>query len=377
MISDWPAVNYKEQSLREGMQIESADISIEEKVELLDTLGETGLDHIAVGSFVRPDYTPQMANIDELMEQFTPKPGVKYTALALNQIGVDRANEYSPPLTIESSRPSLKCHMCDVFVRRNANKSQQDEIDSWEQTVETAIENGATEAGIGVNAAWGSNFTGKFTEEERMEMLERQYDLWEDAGIPVTSVFLGDPMGWCMPHIVEHQLTTIQEKWPEITEFNIHLHNPRGMAVPSVYASLRALKPEHTLNLDGTIGGIGGCPYCGCGRATGMMPTEDVLHMLEEMGFDTGVDLDKLIDAVWLLEDILDRPDRESHTTYGHVSKAGPLPHDSEDWFDPNMPFVETFKEARHFRDGPEVYDGQRSPWDKEIKSPALPTKSP
>ncbi len=107
MSNRYPKVTYTEQGLREGMQIEDANIAIDDKIELLNALGETGLKNIVVGSFVSPRYTPQMARMDELMSKFKPIEGVTYTALALNERGVERAKEYSPPLTIErgSGRP--------------------------------------------------------------------------------------------------------------------------------------------------------------------------------------------------------------------------------------------------------------------------------
>ncbi len=120
LMANWPKVNYKEEGLREGMQIEDSQISVDDKVELLDALSETGLKTIVVGSFVSPKWTPQMERIDEIVTRFTPKPGVTYTALALNSRGVERAKAYSPPLTIERDAvPRLSCHLCDVFARRN------------------------------------------------------------------------------------------------------------------------------------------------------------------------------------------------------------------------------------------------------------------
>jgi hydroxymethylglutaryl-CoA lyase len=116
------------------------------------------------------------------------------------------------------------------------------------------------------------------------------------------------------------------------------------------------------MSIDTTIGGIGGCPYCGNGRATGMAPTEDVVVMLEAMGIDTGVDIKKLVECVWTLEEILARP------TMGHVSKAGWLPEGRE-LYDPDMPFVETHEQARHFISGPAVYEGAMSPWGEPIVS--------
>jgi len=367
MSRRWPKVEYKEEAMREGMQIESVDISVEDKVRLLEALSDTGLKHIVVGSFVRPEYTPQMARIDEIVQKFKPRPGVKYTALLVNPKAVERARQYVPPLTIEEAPPRLTAHLCDVFCRRNYNRSQEQEIAAWPQIVSQALERGAKEVGIGVHAAWGSNFTGEFTLQQCMDMLEREYRLWEEAGLPVTSVYLGDPMSWNTPHRTEEYLTAIKERWPHIRHFYLHLHNARGMAIVSAYAALRVLEPEDTLYLEGTIGGIGGCPYCGNGRATGMMPTEDVMHMLEGMGIDMGVDLDKIIDCVWMLEEIIGRP------TMGHVSKAGPRPYTPDKWYDPNMPFVETFEEAKHFKLGPKVYEHQRRPWKEPIRSPQRP----
>src|SRR5712691_12195903 len=154
------------EGMREGMQIEDANIPIDAKVALLDALSETGLKRIVVGSFVSPRYTPQMARIDELMQKFHPKAGVTYTALALNEQGVERARQYSPPLTIErSGRPTLRVHMCDVFARRNTNRSQMQEMARWPKVIAKAKEQGATEAGISTNASFGSNFLGDFPVE--------------------------------------------------------------------------------------------------------------------------------------------------------------------------------------------------------------------
>ena len=140
MSGQHPTIVYTEEGMREGMQIEDAGISVDDKVALLDALSETGLKRIVVGSFVSPRYTPQMARIDEIVQKFSPKEGVTYTALALNDRGIERAKEYSPPLTIErgAGRPTLTCHMCDVFVRRNTNRSQMQEMERWPKIIAKA-----------------------------------------------------------------------------------------------------------------------------------------------------------------------------------------------------------------------------------------------
>jgi hydroxymethylglutaryl-CoA lyase len=359
----YPTVNLNEEGMREGMQIESADIPVADKIRLLDALSETGLQRIVVGSFVSPRYTPQMAHVEEIIAGFHPKPGVTYTALLVNQRSYERAEQFSPPLTIERAYRTVN-HLCDVFTRRNYNRTQEDEIEAWTPTVERAKRAGASEAGIGVNAAWGSNFCGQFSEDDRMHFLRRQKALWDEAGIPVTSIFFGDPMSWTMPHVVEQQLVTIKRTWPEIRNFHLHLHNGRGMATPANYAALRVLDDADEVTFDTTIGGMGGCPYCGNGRVTNMAPTEDIVQMLEEMGIGTGVDLDRLVETVWLAEDVV------KHKLWGHVSKAGPLPRGRR-LYPENMPFVETEEQARHFLVGPSAYgDDPITLWSEPIHSP-------
>jgi hydroxymethylglutaryl-CoA lyase len=364
----FPRVCLNEELLREGMQIESVDIPVESKIKILEALSATGLTQIEVGSFVSARYTPQMADIDKLVSSFTPREGVRYTALALNQRGRDRIAAFTPPLSPSPLPLMTYAHMCDTFVRRNANMSQEDEIARWPHVIAAAVAASAVEAGIGIGAAWGSNFEGPVTLDERMAMLERQHEAWRDSGIPVTWVSLADPMSWCMPHWVEEQLTVIARQWPQIKNVHLHLHDARGMALPSIYAALRALDDTYMVQLDVVAGGIGGCPYCGNGRATGMAATEDVVHMLETMGIPTGVDLEKLIDAVWLLEEIIGR------ATPGHVSKAGPRP-DRDSLYDPNLPLVETHEQARHFQLGDQVLRDGLRPWRAPIPAPSRLTR--
>jgi hydroxymethylglutaryl-CoA lyase len=351
--------------MREGMQIESVEITLEDKLRLLDALSATGLEHIVVGSFVSPRYTPQMADIDDLLSRFAPRAGVRYSALALNQRGRERAQAWTPPLSPSGEPPYTLVHLCDTFTRRNANVSQADEIAAWPATVAAAMEAGAARAGLGVNAVFGSNFEGRFELDRTFEMLERQQELWAPTGIPVDTVWLGDPMGWCAPHRVAELIARVRSAVPEIRHFYLHLHDARGLALASSYAAVAALDPGTELYLDCSAGGIGGCPYCGSGRATGLAPTEDLVHMLEEMGIATGVDLARMIEAVWLLEEILGRP------TMGRVSKAGPMPQAGA-LYDANLPVVETFDEARHFAVGAAVLDPGKRPWKQPIPTPEV-----
>jgi len=254
--------------------------------------------------------------------------------------------------------------MCDVFVRRNTNRTQMQEMERWPQIIVQAQELSIKEAGIGCNASWGSNFLGGFPVDNLMTLFEKQHSMWDEVGIKVRSVSMGDPMSHCTPAKVEESVYRVKERWPDIDHIRLHLHNGRNMAIASAYAAMRTLGPDDTLELDGTIGGMGGCPYCGNGRATGMAPTEDLLHMMDDMGIDTGVDIDKLIDTVWMAERIIGRD------LYGHVSKAGPRPKTVDQLYDINAPFIETMEQAKHFKKGPGAYEGGIYPYSEPIISP-------
>ena len=358
-MSAYPTVVLTEEGLREGMQIESASILVEDRLRLIDALTAAGLRRIVVGSFVSPKWTPQMAEIETLVSRLVPRAGVTYLALALNERGRERMRAFTPPLTLERGLPETHGHLCDVFIKRNTNRTIEQNVASWPGIVEAAKAAGALEAGIGLSAAWGSNWRGDFTPEQRMRNLEAQAKLWEQAGIVLRQLTLTDPMGWNMPHRVAADLAAMTARWPTIGRIRLHLHDQRGMALTSIYAALGALGPRHTLEFDTTIGGIGGCPYCGNGRAAGMAPTEDVVQLLEELGIATGVDLWKLVDAAAIAMEIVGRP------LSGRVSQNGPLPRD-EHRYPISLPVIETHEQAQHFRLGAKVYAGQPRPWEGE-----------
>jgi hydroxymethylglutaryl-CoA lyase len=216
----YPYIVHTEEGMRDGLQIESAAIPVADKIRLLDALSETGLKEIVVGSFVSPKWTPQMASIDELVRGFHPRPGVRYTYTALNERGRERARAYIPPLTERITEYSLRFDTCDVFVQRDNNRTQAQQIAGWTAQIEEARARGVTEGGIALASnAWGSNWTGEFTLERRMQALERMYRLWTEAGIKVKRVDFSDAMSWNMPHQVERQLDAVKARWPSITDF--------------------------------------------------------------------------------------------------------------------------------------------------------------
>jgi len=361
-MAGYPSIRHGEEGMRDGMQIESRDIPVADKIRLLDALSETGLKEIAVGSFVSPRWTPQMADVEDVIRGFHPRPGVRYTAAAFNERGRERARAFTPPLSESHGGAATQVNLCDVFAQRNYNRTQLTELQRLPGVMQEAHARGVSEAGIGLLSAFGSNWLGEFGDEQHLRLLDHQHQLWSEAGIKVTRVSIADPMSWNMPHRVERLLAEIKNRWPTVHEFNLHLHNARAMALPSVYAALRTLDSGDVLRLQSAIGGMGGCPYCGNGRAAMMIATEDLMHMLEDMGIDTGVDLYRLIEVVWLAEEII------GHPLYGCVSRAGPRPRYHR-LYPMEMPFVETLEEARHFLRGPSAYTHQMSPWKAPITS--------
>ncbi len=347
------SVTITDDTMREGLQIESADIPVSEKLRLLDALGETGAKTISIGSFAHPKWTPQMACIDEIAEQFVAKPGIKYTAAIFNRKGFERADKWYPKIDIRGTGGfSTHVELCDTFCRRNYNRTQAQQIEGIAGTVASAKMANAESGAVGLGNLFGSNFEGEFPLKQRMDMLEMMMDQWHDAGIPVTKCSFIEAMGWNMPHTVAETIEAIRDRWPEITSFHMHLHNSRGTTIASYYEALRL----GVDSFDTSIGGMGGCPYCGNGRAAGHVPTEDFVDLCHELGIETGYNLDKLIEAAAVAEEVV------GHSLWGHISKSGARPR-GDQLYPREMPFVETLDEAAHFRKGASVYEGQLVPW--------------
>ena len=131
-MSTFPeSVLIRDDTMREGLQIESAGIPVSEKLRLLDALGETGAKVISIGSFAHPKWTPQMACIDEIAEKFVPKPGITYTAAIFNKKGFERADKWYPKINVRIRRIGTFVELCDSFARRNYNRSQTQPADKF------------------------------------------------------------------------------------------------------------------------------------------------------------------------------------------------------------------------------------------------------
>ena len=309
-------VNIFDDTMREGLQIESPDIPVSEKLRLLDAISEMGAKTVTIGSFAHPKWTPSMACIDEIADQFEPKPGITYTAAVFNKRGFDRADGYFPKINVREKRFGTHVELCDTFARRNYNRTQAEQIAALENTVRSAADAGAEYGSVALGNPFGSNFEGSFSLEKRMKLLDLMISKWSEVGIPVQRVSFLDAMGWNMPHTVKETLMEIKDKYPEVETYHMHLHNTRGVTIASYYEALLLGATE----FDTSLGGMGGCPYCGNGRSAGHVPTEDFVHMCHQMGIETGYDLDKVIEAAVIAEEVV------GHSLWGHVSKSGPLP---------------------------------------------------
>ena len=351
----YPKIQITDETLRDGLQIEREGVTVEEKLGLLNLMVDAGINRMVVGAFVNPKWSPQMADTLDLVARIKPVEGVKFFALALNERGREERKQYSPPLSIEPL-PATHLHMCSEFIKRNTNKTLDDQERLWDAPIEKAKANGAKEAAIGLSAGWGSNWTGVVSHEDRIAALALQYQAWTDAGIVVKRIDMADPMAWNTPIAVREDIAEIKKRFPTIEHFHLHLHNARGLALLSIYEALNALSESDTLIIDCAIGGIGGCPYCGNGQATGMIPTEDLVHLLQTLNIDCGIHLEKLIATSVRLSEILKRP------LHSQVTFNGGLPS-GDQLYDVDMPVVYTFAEAQHFRLGPKVYEGNARPW--------------
>ncbi|MCY3884024.1 MAG: hypothetical protein OXG24_03825 [Gammaproteobacteria bacterium] len=193
------SVEIFDDTMREGLQIESPDIPVSEKLRLLDAIGEMGAKTISIGSFAHPKWTPSMACIDEIAEKFVPKPGVKYTAAIFNKRGFERADVYYPKINVRGRSFGTHVELCDTFARRNYNRTKREQIAAMDGAIQAAAKAGAEFGSVALGNPFGSNFEGPFSLNERMELLTLMIDKWHRAGIEVRKLSFLDAMGWNMP----------------------------------------------------------------------------------------------------------------------------------------------------------------------------------
>jgi hydroxymethylglutaryl-CoA lyase len=299
-MSDLPqSVQINEEGPREGFQFERGPIATERKVELIDALSETGLNHIQTVSFVNPQRVPGMADAEEVAARFERRPGVAYTGLSLNEKGLERAIacgrlDLTGSISLTASEP---------FLQRNQNRSLADNIAMNHNMIRLYQRHGIAVERGSIMAAFGCNFAGDIAIETVVDMVEQIVNIAEEHDIQLQVISLADTMAWATPLSIKQVVGAVRERFP-LLDIALHLHDTRGMGIANAYAGL-----EMGVGIfDSAVAGLGGCPFAAHRGAAGNVCTEDLVFMCEEMGIATGVDLEKLLDAARLAEDIVGHP---------------------------------------------------------------------
>ena len=293
---------------REGFQSENHSIPTEDKIKLINALNQTGLKSIEVTSFVSPKWVPQMADAETLLASIERVQGVSYRAAYLNLKGLERALNNN--VTLDGS---LVLSASDTFSKRNMNKSTNEMLNALTQWIEAYQKAEIPVKQMGFMASFGCNFEGYIHLDHLLSLMSKVMDLAESYGERIQKVKLADTMGWANPEQIKQTIQAIQGKWPELS-IHLHLHDTRGLGLANVYAALQ----EGVWEFDTAIAGLGGCPFAAVKGAPGNISTEDVAFMCEEMGINTGLDVELLVKCAKMSEQIVGR-ELPSHLPRGGV----------------------------------------------------------
>lgn len=272
---------------RDGLQNEKQPVPAAVKIELVHRLQDAGLKNIEVTSFVSPKWVPQMADNAEVMAGIQRQSGVCYSVLTPNMQGLEAALGSQPDEIVVFAAAS------EAFSQRNINCSIAESIERFRPVVEAARAKGIHVRGA-MSCTVGCPYEGEIA-PARVEMLAR---LMKDVG--VQHVGVADTIGVGTPLKVQRALEATLRHF-DINDISGHFHDTYGQALANTLASLEM----GVWQFDTSVAGLGGCPYAK--GATGNVATEDVVYLLHGMGIDTGIDLDKLIDAGQFISDFLGR----------------------------------------------------------------------
>ena len=294
----WPdAIAICEVGPRDGLQIEKTLLSTDRKIELIEMSAEAGTKMIEIGSFVHPKAVPQMADTDEVARRIKRKEGVEYRALIMNLKGLMRAEAagiVKAKLTVSASRShSLK----------NLNKTPEEAMAGFREVADYAFAHGIALSGA-ISTAFGCPFEGRVPLDQVMKVASGFFD------IGIREISLSDTTGMATPRQVYEACRRARDLFPEVA-WNLHFHNTRGAGLANVVAGMQAGVGRY----DSSFAGLGGCPFAP--GASGNIATEDLVHMCDEMGVGTGIDLDKLISLGRYIQELV------GHQTDSFVLKAG------------------------------------------------------
>ena len=292
------SVRIREVGPRDGIQSETAHVATEDKIRLLDALGETGLRYIEAVSFVSPKAIPQMADAREVWTGMTRHPDVFYSALVPNRKGAETAAEVG----VDGMQVFIAAS--ESYNLKNVRRSVKDSIANVADVVAVGRDSRIPVEGT-LSTAFGCPYEGDVPPARVVEVSGWMVD----QGIGAIS--FGDTTGMATPRRVREVIDAVRDAFPDL-EINMHFHDTRGTGLANVVTAL-----EMGIDyFDASVGGMGGSPYAE--GATGNITTEDLVHMLQDMEIDTRIDLDRLIEAARIAQSFIkgDLPSK--------MLKAGP-----------------------------------------------------
>ncbi|MBB3284340.1 hydroxymethylglutaryl-CoA lyase [Mitsuaria sp. BK037] len=273
---------------RDGLQNEKDTVATADKARLVSLLQDAGLKEIEVTSFVSPKWVPQMADNTAVMAAIERRPGVRHSVLVPNMKGLEGALPARPDEIVVFAAAS------EAFSQKNINCSIAESIERFAPVVAAAHEAGIKVRGA-LSCAVGCPYQGEVSADE----VERVVKLMKDIGVDHLGV--ADTIGVGTPRRVQAAMERALKHYP-LVEVSGHFHDTYGQALTNIYACLEL--GIHTF--DASVAGLGGCPYAK--GATGNVATEDVVFLLNGLGIETGIDLDKLVDAGAFISGVLGRP---------------------------------------------------------------------
>ena len=271
---------------RDGLQNEKVILSTEQKIELIGRMVDAGVKVIEIGSFVHPKAVPSMADTAEVAKRLDKKPGVEYRALVLNKKGIERAHAAGV------SKAKLTVSASPTHSKQNSNASPEEIVRSFSDCAAFAAENGIALSGA-IATAFGYYAEGAIGLDKIRPLVD------EYLKMGVTELSMSDSTGLANPRQVYENMSALLAEYPDVS-WTLHTHNTRGMAMANIYAAMTA----GVTRFDASLGGIGGCPFAP--GASGNIATEDVVHMAREMGIETGINLQKVLDVSVTLRRWLD-----------------------------------------------------------------------
>jgi len=283
---------------RDGLQNE-APVAVAERVRLIDALGAAGIRRIEAASFVHPQAIPAMAGAEEVLAAIERRPGVSYAALVPNRRGAERA------LAAGADELEAVVSASATHNQKNLRRTPDETLEEIAGIVELAHSAGRP-VDAGVATCFGCPYEGDMDPAAVAGYARRLLDLGADT------VFFGDTTGMGSPRRVGLLLDAVEAAGIGLPLVGLHLHDTRGTGLANAYAALE----RGVSRFDASVGGLGGCPYAP--GASGNIATEDLVHMVEDLGIATGISLGDLIAAAHLAEQIVGR------RLPGQVMRAGP-----------------------------------------------------